>query len=82
MLTKTFKLVPLQSGTWKHVQDRIGQPYFEQVVFYDGEYPSAMMHIDFFHVPTKDNGKNDLYDRLNKGESVTVEVTFEEKKEE
>lgn len=71
-MQKIFKAVPLVSGHKKNV-DKIGDPYFEQIVLYDGEYPFAMVHIDAFHT----KGGNQIYDKSNSGKTVMVKFTLE-----
>jgi len=69
MITKKVKLVPLVTG---HSSFNNGKAYYEQVIIYDGSYPSAMMHIDTLSTKEKDK----IYEQLENGETVECFMIF------
>lgn len=67
-MRKQFTLKPVKSGISKYN----GEPYYEQILLMDGDYPAALFHIDTLHTPNR-NAK-EIYDRLNVGKEVKVEM--------
>ncbi len=65
----TLDLQPIRTGTSTITP---GQVYYEQVLVRLNDYPAALLHIDTFY--TSDG--NEIYDRLNVGERVTVNAEF------
>jgi len=79
MIEKEFTLKPLISG-YSNLGRNKGNPYREQVLMYEEDYPFAMIHIDLFWPGRKEGTPEEKYvihDALSKGESVKVKVTFE-----
>jgi hypothetical protein len=71
-----WKLVPLISGSYtgRFKLREKGDPYYEQILLYEGEYPFAVIHMDTFYHSIQDNHIHDL---LNQGKQLKVKVTFE-----
>jgi hypothetical protein len=81
MFEKEFILQPLISGRrMVNFPDKgLGDPYYEQVLMYDGEWPFAIVHIDTFWPGQRSRNPIELYaihDALNEGRTVKVNVKF------
>ena len=48
-----------------------GKDYYEQIICIVQGYPIAMVHADTFYT----SGGNEIYDLLNVGQSVIVDIT-------
>ena len=78
-LTKELEAQPVKTGTFKTKEGT--KDYFEQILLMDNGYPFAMVHIDLFW-PGRLQGQSkdkryEIYDRLNEGERVKMQVTME-----
>lgn len=66
----TFTLVPRKNTTPN------GSDFVEMIEVRDESgMPRAIMHVDDFYVPRNDPN-NEVYDQLNAGETVKVEVSL------
>ncbi len=81
-LEKEFTLKPLVSGYRKiaYPNKPIGEPYYEQILMQEGDYPFAIVHIDTFWPGQRERNPIELYaihDALNEGYTVKVRVRFD-----
>lgn len=68
-VTVPIKLVPLCSYT----SGATGKKYYEQILAYHNDYPVFMFHSDTLW---KKDGDNSIYNELDKGETITVNLTI------
>lgn len=71
-MNDTFILKPIHTFTSSYT----GTKSYEQVLVSDeSDYPVALMHVDNFSNMHSDD---DIYSRLQKGETITVQFTVKE----
>jgi hypothetical protein len=71
-MKKTYQLRPVKTGVSTTRPDKV---YYEQIIMSENDYPLALLHIDNFWQGK--GGANKIYDALDQGKTVTVNVTFE-----
>lgn len=72
--TKTLSLMPIVTGHNKQT----GEPYFEEVIVTElhDEYPIALVHVDNFYVEDNQPGDRRIYQLLQRGLIVYVDVVI------